>query len=83
MSENNLQDDIQNFAKLVYQAKILIQNKTSVFQINTLIRFAGRDLGLLLNDRAIFGINGQARREADEEHRQEKLIKMSYKIGNT
>ena len=65
MSENNLQDDIQNFAKLVEQAKILIQNKTPVFQRNTLIRCAGRDLGLLLNDRAIFGIHGQARRELE------------------
>ena len=65
MPEDNLQNDIENFAKLVEQAKILIQNKTPVFQRNTLIRHAGRDLGLLLNYKAIFGIIGQARRELE------------------
>tara|TARA_R100000654_G_scaffold58631_1_gene85308 strand:- start:239 stop:1621 length:1383 start_codon:yes stop_codon:yes gene_type:complete len=60
-----LQDDIKNFAKLVEKAKILIEDKTPVFQRNTLIRCAGRDLGLLLNETAIFGILGKARRELE------------------
>ena len=65
MLEDNLNTDIENFAKLVEQAKILIQNKKPVFQRNTLIRNAGRDLDLILNDQAIFGILGKARRELD------------------
>ena len=60
-----LQEDIKNFPKLVEKAKILIEDKTPVFQRNTLIRCAGRDLGLLLNETAIFGILGKARRELE------------------
>ena len=63
--KNSLQDDIENFAKLVQIAKQLILDKVPVFQRNTLIRCAGNDLNLLLNQQAIFGISGQARRELE------------------
>ena len=63
--KNSLQDDIENFAKLVEIAKQLIIDKVPVFQRNTLIRCAGNDLNLLLNLQAIFGISGQARRELE------------------
>ena len=56
--KNSLQDDIENFAKLVQIAKQLILDKVPVFQRNTLIRCAGNDLNLLLNQQAIFGISG-------------------------
>ena len=67
MQEDNqqIQDDIKNFASLVETAKKLILDKVPVFQRNTLIRHAGRDLGLLLNEQAIFGIIGKARRELE------------------
>ena len=66
--ESRTPEDIKNFAKLVETAKGLIEAKTPVFQRNTLIRCAGRDLGLLLNETAIFGILGKARREIEGTH---------------
>ena len=63
--KNQLQDDINNFAKLVETAKGLILDKVPVFQRNTLLRGIGRDLGLVLNETAIFGIVGKARREIE------------------
>ena len=67
MQEDNqqIQDDINNFASLVETAKQLFLDKVPVFQRNTLIRHAGRDLGLILNEQAIFGIIGKARRELE------------------
>ena len=63
--KEQIQDDINNFASLVETAKQLLLDKVPVFQRNTLIRCAGRDLGLPLNDQAIFGIIGKARRELE------------------
>ena len=63
--KNQLQDDINNFAKLVETAKGLILDKVPVFQRNTLLRGIGRDLGLVLNETAIFGVVGKARREIE------------------
>ena len=63
--KEQIQDDINNFASLVETAKQLILDKVPVFQRNTLIRCTGRDLGLPLNDQAIFGIIGKARRELE------------------
>ena len=63
--KNQLQDDINNFAKLVETAKGLIIDKVPVFQRNTLLRGIGRDLGLVLNETAIFGVVGKARREIE------------------
>ena len=62
---SQLQDDINNFAKLVETAKGLILDKVPVFQRNTLLRGIGRDLGLVLNETAIFGVVGKARREIE------------------
>ena len=63
--KNSLQDDIENFAKLVEIAKQLILDKVPVFQRTTLLRGIGRDLGLVLNETAIFGVVGKARREIE------------------
>ncbi len=63
--KKQLQDDIDNFASLVETAKKLFLDKVPVFQRVTLIRHAGRDLGLILNEQAIFGILGKARRELE------------------
>jgi hypothetical protein len=63
--KHSLEDDIKNFAKLVETAKGLIVDKVPVFQRNTLLRGIGRDLGLVLNETAIFGIVGKARREIE------------------
>ncbi len=63
--KHSLADDIKNFAKLVETAKGLIVDKVPVFQRNTLLRGIGRDLGLVLNETAIFGIIGKARREIE------------------
>ena len=63
--KKQLQDDIDNFASLVETAKQLFLDKVPVFQRVTLIRHAGRDLNLILNEQAIFGILGKARRELE------------------
>ena len=63
--KHSLENDIKNFAKLVETAKGLIVDKVPVFQRNTLLRGIGRDLGLVLNETAIFGIVGKARREIE------------------
>ena len=63
--EHSLEGDIKNFAKLVETAKGLILDKVPVFQRNTLLRGIGRDLGLVLNETAIFGVVGKARREIE------------------
>ena len=63
--KHSLESDIKNFAKLVETAKGLIVDKVPVFQRNTLLRGIGRDLGLVLNETAIFGIVGKARREIE------------------
>ena len=65
MQESNLNADIENFSELVETAKKLFLDKVPVFQRNTLIRCAGRDLGLPLSDQAIFGLIGKARRELE------------------
>jgi hypothetical protein len=63
--KHSLESDIKNFAELVETAKKLIKDKVPVFQRNTLLRGIGRDLGLVLNETAIFGIVGKARREIE------------------
>ena len=80
--KNQLQDDINNFAKLVETAKGLILDKVPVFQRNTLLRGIGRDLGLVLNETAIFGVVGKARREIEGTF-DGFLPEPSYKIGET
>ena len=61
----DFKDDIESFETLVEKAKQLILDKVPVFQRNTLLRCAGNDLNLLLNQQAIFGILGKARREIE------------------